>query len=187
MKNLYTFAKFSQFIYKLIVAINFIQFFTLKSFCLRTFDYNLHPLKIYIHHRKIFFKFLFLTISLLLKSMLEWAGTRNRLIRRESVDGVQWKRGKIVGGGEDCSDGGRGRIMGAHDRQRGRSALSVRMGCQRVSINLNRGMKSRRGMSIKVRRREVVSLSVDDVKVLGRYAAVLTWKPRWKIPASAER
>ena len=91
---------------------------------------------------------------------------------------MQWKRGKIVGGGEDCSVGGRGRIMGAHDRQRGRSALSVRMGCQRVSINLNRGMKSRRGMSIKVRRREVVSLSVDDVKVLGRYAAVLTWKPR---------
>lgn len=78
---------------------------------------------------------------------------------------MRWKRGEIVGGwtgwrGVDWPGGGRGRIMGAHDRQRGRSALSVRMGCQRVSINLNRGMKSRRGMSIKVRRREVVSLAV---------------------------
>ena len=43
---------------------------------------------------------------------------------------------------------------------RGRSALSVQMGCQRVSINSNRGVKSRRGMSIKVKRGEVVSLFV---------------------------
>lgn len=80
---------------------------------------------------------------------------------------MQWKRGEII---DDSSDGGRGRIMGAPQRRR--SGLSVRMGCQRVSINLNRGMKSRRGMSIKVKRGEVVSLCADDdVKVAGRYAA----------------
>jgi hypothetical protein len=35
---------------------------------------------------------------------------------------------------------------------RARSVLSVQMGCQRVSINSNRRVKSRRGMSIKVQR-----------------------------------
>lgn len=72
--------------------------------------------------------------------------------------------------------------------QRGRSGLSVRMGCQRVSINLNRGMKSRRGMSIKVKRGEkslacarTTTLKWQDV------TPRFNVETRRKIPASAGR